>query len=120
MFNTQRISNSQSQSVQQPSTRAKTKTSQSTLHNQNIGNAQGSGFQNDVSHTHMLQLIGKHNEMATLLVKQHNLSSRSPREIPYFYGDPFRFHEFMHSFEEMVGKESRQPRGCLHFLEQYT
>lgn len=108
--NTQKISNSQSQLVQQPSTRSKTKPSQSTLPNT---------FPLD-SHTSMLQFIGKQNEIATLLVKQHNLASLPPREIPYFDGDPFRFHEFMRSFEEVVEKKADSPGDCLHFLEQYT
>lgn len=125
----QRISHySLSQSGQQPSTRSKMKPSQSTLPNmssldsQNTEYAHGPrlSFHNDASHASMLQLMGKQNEIATLLVKQHNLSSLPPREIQSFDGDPLRFHEFMRTFEEVVEKKADNPGDCLHFLEQYT
>ncbi len=122
----QSIHQQQKQQQQQRSTRPKTKALQSavpnvpSLVNQNVGYAHGSSVQNDVSNQNILKLIDKQSEIATLLVKQHILSSLPPREIPYFDGDPLRFHEFMRSFEEVVEKRADSPGDCLHFLEQYT
>ncbi len=77
-------------------------------------------MQDDLNKGNILKLIDKQNEIAALLVQQNNLSSLPSREVPLFYGDLLRYHDFMHTFEEMVEKKSSGYADCLHFLEQYT
>ncbi len=85
-----------------------------------LQDAHGSCLQDDLDEGNIINLIDKQNYIAALLVQQNNLSSLPPREVPFFDGDPLRYHDFMHTFEEVVEKKSSGYADSLHFLEQYT
>ncbi len=117
--------------VQQPIVRSKSRSTHSALppsighdgrqeRGSRLQDAHGSCLQDDLDEGNILKLIDKQNDIAALLVQQNNLSSLPPREVPFFDGDPLRYHDFMHTFEEVVEKKSSGYADSLHFLEQYT
>lgn len=117
--------------VQQPIVRSKSRSTHSALphsighdgrqeRGSRLQDAHGSCLQDDLDEGNILKLIDKQNDIAALLVQQNNLSSLPPREVPFFDGDPLRYHDFMRTFEEVVEKKSSGYADSLHFLEQYT
>lgn len=68
----------------------------------------------------LLSVMARQNEITAMLVHQQNLSSLPNNEIQVFDGDPLLYHTFMRAFEHAIEEKTRDPRDCLHFLEQYT
>lgn len=84
------------QQQQQQIVRSKTRSTHSALpsishdggHGPGLQGAHGSSVQDGLEGGSILKIIDKQNEIAALLVQQQNLSS--PREVPFFDGDPLR------------------------------
>lgn len=73
------------------------------------------GDQNNI-----VSVLAKQNEITALLVQQQCLSSMPKKDIQVFDGDPLQYQTFIKSFEHSIENNSKNPRDCLYYLEQYT
>lgn len=67
--------------------------------------------------SNMYGIMSKQNEITSLLVQQHCLSSLPKREIPIFDGDPLEYHAFVKAFENSVERNIANHSDRLYFLE---
>lgn len=82
-----------------------------------LGVNTGSG---NVDQNNMLAIMGRQNEITSLLIQQQSLSSLPRREIPIFDGDPLKYHAFIKDFENGVEANTESCNDRLYYLEQYT
>ncbi|XP_061078452.1 protein regulator of cytokinesis 1-like [Conger conger] len=54
------------------------------------------------------------------LVKQQNLTTLPPQQIPIFKGDPMEYRLFIRAFEHGVEDKTDSSKDRLYFMEQYT
>uniref|UniRef100_A0A8C8DI38 Uncharacterized protein n=1 Tax=Oryzias sinensis TaxID=183150 RepID=A0A8C8DI38_9TELE len=78
------------------------------------------GSESRDEHNNVLGLMRKQNEITTLLIRQHCLSSLPKKEIPIFDGNPLNYHAFIKAFENGVERNTDDYSDRLYFLEQYT
>ncbi|XP_037394066.1 uncharacterized protein LOC119263286 [Pygocentrus nattereri] len=67
-----------------------------------------------------LHLLQRQNDIAELLIQQHNSHLLPPRDVPIFEGDPLQYRTFIKAFEYCVEEKTSSKGDCLYFLERYT
>lgn len=68
----------------------------------------------------LVNILQRQNDITSLLVKQHQLSSLPQREIPIFDGDILKYRPFIRAFEYGIELKTDSSADRLYFLDQYT
>ena len=74
----------------------------------------------EVSYDAFAEVMGKHNEITEILVKQQKMSSLPPVTIPVFGGNPLHFRSFIKAFEQGIESKTDDMQDRLYYLEQFT